>query len=819
MITNSDQPSVVLSCYHCGQPCDADAKSFQTDGHRFCCFGCKTIYEILRDNDLCTYYTLNSAPGINQASGQTSEAYEGLDNPEVSGRLLTFTSSTLNRAVLDIPGIHCVSCIWLLENLNRLEPGIIRSEVNFPRKQVTVSFRPETSGDHGISLRRVAVLLASVGYPPRITLHTPDAGLAPAYNRKLLLKLAVAAFSFGNIMLLSFPEYLGLSTAEKTFTPWFGMLNIALALPVLLFSASDYLVSAGQALRSKRINLDVPLALGMLALFLRSVYDIATATGPGYLDSFAGLLFFLLIGRWFQNVTFENLSFDRDYRSFFPLTVQKISPSGMLSGELVSRLSPGDQILIRNQEIIPCDSQMLDDEALADYSFVTGESRPVLLRKGDLVYAGGRIIGMPVHLMVRKEIRQGHLTSLWNSDAFTKPREVRFKRLADRTARRFTWILLAIAFISALCWWYIDPSRIWLVVTSILIVVCPCALALSAPFTFGTMMRVFGRQGLYLKNADVLERMGNIQKIIFDKTGTLTTTRSDVSLEGGLEEEEMLALVAVSGASTHPLSIRIHEFLKIRVSGRRLPALVWMEEYPGKGISARLANGYRVRLGSAVWLLNDGAGQSFLTQDISTAVYAEIDGRMVGRFFIHASLRPGLADLLNRLGSRCLALVSGDGAHDKGRMEELFPAGTELRFQQSPAEKMEYVSGANARLGDTVMMVGDGLNDSGALRQSAVGLAVTDDVAVFTPSCDAIIQGTSLTRLDWFLDMSRRAGQIVRACFFISVLYNAAGLAFAVSGFLTPLVAAILMPLSSLTVVVFTTLSVRWVTRNQPKSV
>lgn len=787
MVPTTAEPDISRACYHCGQDCE---ETHVADGHAFCCFGCKTVYEILQENGLCTYYDLQARPGVKQEDD--GDAYVHLDDPQVADQLLGFRSPDLARVTFDVPAIHCISCIWLLENLGRLNKGIIRSEVNFPRKTVTVFFHPDR-----ISLRETASLLRSVGYAPRITLASVGGKKGPLYNKVLLMKLAVAGFAFGNIMLLSFPEYLGIGPDDHALTRLFTWLNVVLSVPVLLFSASDYMVSAWNSLKNKEINLDVPLSAGIFALFFRSLADIVMGTGPGYLDSFAGLIFFLLIGRWFQHITFENLSFDRDFRSFFPLSVQKETGTGLIP-ELVYRLVPGDIIQVRNQEVIPCDSIMLDREALADYSFVTGESRAVLLREGEKVYAGGRLLGKPVRMRVDKEIAQGHLTGLWNSDVFRKPEEARFRRLVDLTARRFTWILLAIAIASAGYWYVADASRVWLVVSSILIVACPCALALSAPFTFGNMLRVFGRNGFYLKNADVLERMASVEKIVFDKTGTLTHGGSGaVRFTGVLRAEEQAAVKAVTLASTHPLSVRIAGSLEVQA----LPTLLRMEELPGKGVMARTADGMTLRIGSPEWLgakRPAGHGDSF--------VFVEAAGEIRGYFSIGATLRPGLPALLQRLGDRCLALLSGDGDQDLRVMSEVFPKGTDLKFNQSPGSKMEYIA---QHAGSKVMMVGDGLNDSGALRQAYVGVAVTDDTGVFTPSCDAILKGSELSRLDRFLALSRKATGIVRWCFVISFLYNVVGLAFAVSGHLTPLVAAVLMPLSSITIVAFTTLSVR----------
>ncbi|MFN8341990.1 MAG: heavy metal translocating P-type ATPase metal-binding domain-containing protein [Cyclobacteriaceae bacterium] len=786
-----------LACYHCGQPCEDEV--LKVDDKSFCCLGCKTVFEILSENNLGDYYKLQSAPGQQQLRPSTN--FEFLDNEEVRQKLIEFESEGYAKVTLTVPAIHCASCLWLLENLYRINRNIFRTEVNFPRKRVTLFFNPK-----GIDLKGVVQLLDKIGYPPHITLNAQEEQQRPSYNKKLLLKLGVAAFAFGNIMLLSFPEYLGLAETEQQFKWIFSLLNIALSLPVVFYSAWDYFTSAWKSFRIRQINLDVPLAIGIAALFLRSLYDIYMGTGPGYLDSLAGLLFFLLTGRWFQNLTYENLAFDRDYKAFFPLAVSVESDQGITSS-LVVNLQKDHVMLVRNQEIVPADSDLLDEEALVDYSFVTGEARPVLRRRGEHVYAGGRIVGKPARLMVTRRVSQGHLTSLWNNEVFRKSDESRYKRMIDRTATRFTWVILSLAVGSAIFWYLNDASQVWLVVSSILIVACPCALALSAPFTYGNMLRVFGNHHFYLKNADVIERMAQVDGIVFDKTGTITNgSAATVSFKGQLNDGEQELIRALTAGSAHPLSTLIHRHLEGVPQGA--VTLNGFNEVPGAGVEG-MVNGHHVRIGSGAWL-----GMEEITTDVqSTRVYASIDGIPKGYFAIGSRQRPGLSELLQKLGKKSLALLSGDNTGDRERMSAIFPQETELRFNQGPQEKLDYIRQQQDN-GRHVMMIGDGLNDSGALKQSHVGVAVTDDTGFFTPSCDAILQGSQLPALSEFLQLARQASTIVKLCFIISFLYNVVGLSFAISGHLTPLVAAILMPASSITVVSFTSAAVWFVSRN-----
>jgi Cu+-exporting ATPase len=784
------QPTEIdLQCYHCGQPCD-DLLWYADKP--FCCQGCQTVFEILSANDLCEYYSLEQAPGIQQRSLH-EETYSYLDEPAIRKKVLLFDSESFARVQFSIPAIHCVSCIWLLEHVQKLTPGVLRSEVNFARKSVTIDLKPDQ-----LSLGALAAVLASIGYPPKINLDSERQAHAQGVTQKsLVLKLAIAGFCFGNVMLFSFPEYLGLAHGEESLQNLFSYLNILLSLPVLLYSDRDYLVSGWQTFRQRQINIDVPIAVGLLALFGRSVWEILSGYGPGYLDSFTGLVFFLLIGRWFQNKTYDSLAFDRDYRSYFPLAVQRLEKTEWRP-VVIYQLEKGDQIRIRNMEIIPADSLLLNGEAYIDYSFVTGEARPEKRKAGELIYAGGRLIGEPVTLVVEKNTSQSHLTSLWNNEAFHKSHESRYKKIIDLAARRFTWVVLVIGMGTAAYWYWAAPDKVWLTVTAVLMVACPCALALAAPFTYGNVLRVFGRHGLYLKNADVVERLATITGVVFDKTGTITHgEQPDIRFVGDLNEEEAALVRVLTSYSTHPLSNLLARYIPQRT---RL-TVTDFKEYPGKGIEGKFG-AIHLRVGSAAWMGFEGS----ISSDASH-VFVSVNGGIRGYYQIKTSVRNGLKGMIGRLGKRVVALVSGDNAMDVKRMETLFPAEASLLFHQSPHDKLAFVQQWQ-HLGRHVLMLGDGLNDSGALKQSDVGLAVTDDTGVFTPACDGILQGSQVKNLDVFLALSHSATTILKTGFVISFMYNAIALSFAVSGFLTPLVAAILMPISSISVVTFSTVAV-----------
>ncbi len=791
--TAKQHTETATNCYHCGDPCESD--KIVSDEKDFCCQGCKTVYEILSENELCNYYDLEASPGQTLKDADEKSVYDFLDNEAIKARMLDFSGDNYEKVSFSVPAIHCSSCIWLLENLDRLNEAVIDSKVDFSNKTVTVHYHSED-----MNLREVAEMLDSIGYAPLINLDEDgDRKKKEAtYDRQLIIKMGVAGFCFGNIMLLSFPDYLGLTGIEQNYQSFFRYLNVLLALPVVFYAGADYFVSAFRSIRQRYANIDIPIALGVSVLFLRSFYEVATGIGPGYFDSLVGLIFYLLIGKWFQNKTYRSMSFDRDYKSYFPLAVLKKEESGLISTQ-VTELVKGDEIAMRNGEIIPADAILIDDEAAIDYSFITGESEAVQQKKGDYLYAGGRHTGPMTRMIVQKEVSQSYLTRLWNDDAFSKEEEGR--SMIDRISKYFTLTIIGIAVLAGLYWQFTNPANTWLVFTAVLIVACPCALALVTPFTSGSVMRVLGRNKFYLKNASVVEKFSTVDSVVFDKTGTIThTTNKAVSFSGDelSDQEKALVLPVVTG-STHPLSRLIKEFLG-KPEKEYLPES--FTELPGKGIDAIVA-GVKVLLGSAGFVGAEGGQEAGLTR-----VYLKIGSRIRGSFAIRSQYRDGIESCVQELAKdHKLAVLSGDNNNEAAALRQFFPESTAMKFNQSPESKLREIKTIQEQ-GHGVVMLGDGLNDAGALKQSDIGIAVTEDIAAFSPASDAILEASALSKLNQLLRFGKSSRKVIWASFVLSFLYNVVGISLAVMGVFTPLIAAILMPLSSISVVFFTTFGV-----------
>jgi len=780
-------------CFHCGDKC---LSTYTYDAHDFCCFGCRNVYELLSTNNLCSYYDIENTPGITQRNPVLSGAFAYLDDEKVAQQLLQYCDHKIAKVIFFIPTMHCSSCIWLLENLYKINSNISSSKVNFLKKELYISFNPKET-----SLRQIVTLLTNLGYEPAISLNDLEKNVKKDESRKLSYQIGVAGFCFGNIMLISFPEYFGLDSFTKgTFSELFGYINLILSLPVFFFSAQDYFKTAWGGIKKKFISIDVPLALGILVMFTRSAYEVISGQGIGWFDTHAGLVFFLLIGKWFQQKTFDTLSFDRDYKSYFPVAVTVIKDNDEITVP-VTALAIGDRIKIRNNELIPADAILLNGDAQVDFSFVTGESDPIKKVVGEIIYAGGRQKGSNIELEVSKKVSQSYLTQLWNNDTFAKNTTSHINSFQQVVSKYFTVALLIIAFGSAAFWLVVNPSLSLNAFTAVLIIACPCALALSSPFALGTAMRVLGRNKFYIKSPAVVEQMAHMDTLVFDKTGTLTqpSASSIVYIGKPLTVNQIQIVAAVVSQSIHPLSQKIKSHLGIQ----NVPLVTSFKEIPGNGMEAKV-NDHSVVIGSLNFV---GANQNEKDNNLATRVYIKIDNLLLGFFEMEQGYRKGLADILTQLApSFNQYLLSGDNDKERDSLRAYFKQDEKMFFNQSPGDKLNFIH-ALQQQNKKVVMIGDGLNDAGALKAAHVGISVTENTAHFSPASDVIMDAGEFLNFPKYFDFARNTLKVIHISFVISLIYNILGLSFAVQGTLSPLFAAVLMPISSVTVIVFTTLT------------
>ena len=780
-------------CYHCGDECPETPIIHQDK--TFCCHGCEQVYELLNENHLDAYYSCDLNPGISP----TDKNFDFLNNKAFRDRLITFSNADFSKVSFHLPAIHCRSCLYLLENLQKVNPQIIKTSLNFGKKDLTVWFKEDQ-----LSLGALATLIASLGYEP----HISNAEERPQNKdqKKLFLKLGIAGFCAGNAMLFSFPEYLGID--DGSLQALFGYLNLALGSVAVFYSGSDYFSQVYAHLKLRKMTIELPILLGILVGYGRSVFEILSHTGAGYIDSVSGLIFFLLIGKWFQQKSFDFLSFERNYKAYFPLVVTRMA-NGKEEIAPLEEIQVGDRLLIRNHEIIPADAYLLKGQSQMDYSFVTGESELIPIQAGQSIYAGGKHLGESIEIQLSKELNQSHLTQLWEQQAFKDPhhKTENWENFANNVGMYFTGILLSLATAAGIYWYNVDPSRWSNAVVSILVIACPCALAVSYPFALGHGIRWLAKFHFFVKDIQTFERMAQVDTLVFDKTGTLTLQSQQepsVHFNREVTDKEWNAIYSLVYQSTHPLSKQAKKFLQ----QRSLIAFSEFKEHSGKGLEATFDDLF-VQIGSAKYTLNKlDLPEGFISSE--TRLFVSINQEPIGFIEFPWENRPGIEAMLHSLRHQYeVHLISGDKKEHAAHLLDWFEDQNHVKFECSPLDKMEYIQ-ALQKQGKIVAMIGDGLNDAGALKQAAVGIAVSDDHLHFTPSSDAILKGSELPHLGEFLNYSKFGLQLIKASFLLSLVYNGFGLSYAIQGNLYPLIAAILMPINSISMLVIATWGMNW---------
>lgn len=780
-----------MECYHCGEECASEA--IKSSDKVFCCNGCKVVFEILSANNFDDYYQIDERPGI-KINEKSKYYFDFLRLPEFQEKLTLYSDEKILKTEFYIPQIHCNSCIWLLENLPKLNNSFIEVQVNFSSKKVQIAV------EKGFTLEKIATFLSKLGYSPDFSSQTEA---KKKTNKTLIYKVGVAGFCFGNIMLLTFPEYLGLKDGYDQFRELFLWISFGLSIPVTFYSGSFYLKNAIHGIKNKVFNMELPIAIGLLVLFLRSSFELFQYTGQAYFDSLAGLIFFLLIGKWFQDHTFSNLSFQRDYKSFFPIALQKVEQNQIVITP-IEDLEIGDIVEIRNDELVPADALLISGEASLDYSFVTGETKTNHIEAGKKIFAGGKQKGSTIQIQLIKKTNNSYLTGLWNSIHYSKKsKENRLKKVSRLLSKYFTVSILVISLLTAVFWYFYNPELILKSVTTVLIIACPCALALSIPFTYGNALKFLSKKKVYFRKSEVIDELAEITDIVFDKTGTLTNENEvQVLLRDELNDETITAIKAGTSNSTHPISQAIFSAL----SSTNLPAVSSFNEITGKGIEFTVENKH-YKLGSHSFIEPNNT-------ENPNDVFVSCDSIVVARFSIEQNYRPELKSVLNQLANNyTIHVLSGDNDSQKSVLKDSFNI-ENAYFNQSPQDKLKYIQRLQSE-GKQVLMLGDGLNDAGALKESDLGIAISNRLHSFTPASDVILDASAFHLLPKIIDYSIYCKRIVTISFIISLLYNVIGLSIAVQGIFAPVLAAILMPLSSISVVLFTTFSIAIVSKNK----
>lgn len=771
-----------LICTHCGEI--TNNQSFSIKAHIFCCNGCKVVYQFLSDNGLNNYYELQKTPGTVITNKQENKDFSYLDDLDLLESIHEFYSEKVAKITLLIPSIHCSSCVWLLEKLPSILNGVQSSRCNLFQSKLTINYCPKI-----VDLSQIISQIYQLGYETELNFDNKKTNSSQTTDENLetLIRLGVAAFCLINTMTLALPEYLSPGEVTPTIKKAFDYISFILTLPVVFFSAKPYFNSASKSLKFGIVNWDVPIVLGILSLFFTSIYALFTNSGQLYFDSLCGFLFFLLLGEWVKKRSFKKLNFDRNFNSFLPLGIT-IEENENFKTIPLDKLVKGQKVLIRSKEIIPCDGTLLSNEAQINYSFITGEFPSVNLKKGEDIKAGGLVENSSIFIQSENSAKESYLMKLWQELEDIKSSD---KKEKFPFAFIFSIIVILLAIITFFIWLPTSFDLAILHMTSILIVACPCALALSKPYTLSNAQRILSKHGLFLKKSETLEKFYDIEHIIFDKTGTLTQINLGIFQNSTLTNEHLSLIKSCAILSQHPICTKIVSELS------KVSTLVHSDflELEGLGITG-IFNEKTIKIGKAKHCFTSKQKNYCLSK-----TYITINDKIVHSFSYFDQPRQGVKKLIQNLQkSFDISLLTGDQKKENHPIFDIFNDKSTLLFNLSPEDKLNYIKKTKQQC----LMVGDGMNDAGALRASTLGFSICENLQGFYPSCDGIILASNITELSKYFRYAIICKRIVKLSLLLSICYNFFGLYFAMTGKLTPLISAVLMPLSSLSVMFFT---------------
>ena len=696
--------------------------------------------------------------------------------------------------MLSLPGIHCAGCISGVERALLAVPGVTEARVNLTLRRAAVQAAPE------VAIETLCAVLEREGFEA----HELDPGVlattdADRAGRDLLMRLAVAFFAMMNVMLLSVAVWSGADGVTRDMMHW---ISAAIAIPAVIFSGRPFFASAWSALRVRRLNMDVPITLALVLALVTSSYETIHSGHHAYFDAAVMLCFFLLGGRYLDHRT--RASARSAAQELAALEVPRAIRVTQAGEETVSvaELAVGDIVRVRPGGRIPVDGRVTLGASEIDRSLMTGESLPHFAGVGSFVSAGEVNLTGPLSIEVTAAGRDTALHRIADLVAVAESGRANYNSLADQASKLYAPGVHILAVVSAVGWWlYTQDLRISLnIAAAVLIITCPCALALAVPaVTTAASGRLF-RKGLLIKDGTALERLAEADTVLFDKTGTLTTGAPTPLALDHLPQDAARIALALAQGSAHPLAVSLAQALAAR--GLRPAQVSDLREVPGYGVEGQW-QGQTVRLGRAAWV-----GAEALPD---TASYLQIGTDRPCAIRFADTLRDGAADVVAALigqGKRVI-LISGDTKASVTRFAQEIGI-AEVIAEALPQEKAALVADLTAA-GAKVLMVGDGLNDAGALRQADAGFSVVEDDHGFSPACDGILESGSISALPRLLRFARSCVRVVRWSFVLSFLYNAVGITMAVQGLISPLFAAILMPLSSVSIIAFSTLGTRWV--------
>ncbi len=806
-----------VACAHCGLAVPAGLVR-EGEEKQFCCSGCRQVHALVNEWGFDQYYRLvDQQNGVLEPAQLTGRSFEDFDDERLQQEATEAAGAGRCRTRLYLEGVHCSACVWLVEKLPAALPGVDEIRLNLGSSVAEVTWEPGKT-----RLSAVGRALDRLGYTPHVHRASKVQEARRSEDRATLARLGVAAACAMNLMFLHGAiyagEHSGMASPYETFFRW---VSLGIALPVLAFSARPFFQTAAAGLRARIVHIDLPVAIALSVAFAASAWNTVRGSGPLWFDSLAMLVAALLgarqVQRGAQRAALERADSLRGVAFIeFARRLEGPGPDAPTVEVPVTGLAQGERVEVRSGELVPVDGVVLAGRSSLDNAVLTGESEPVQVREGDAVNAGATNLG--ARLVVRvdaagEETRVGALLSLVQEALGRRPALL---RTTDLLARRFVQALLALAVVTGAAWLHRGPEVALERVVALLVVACPCALGLSVPLAVSVALMRAARSGIFVKDPDALERLRHVDTVLLDKTGTLTEGKATFARYEGDDAALDLA-AALEAESSHAVARAFRASYGRSVTVVRSAEDV--REVPGQGISGRL-DGRDVRVGNRAHVEAAGASVPPALAERADALVAEglspvfvaVDGSVDGVAGVGDPIRPDARKTLDALRARGIRvrILSGDHPAVVARVAaELGVPAEDARGGLDPEAKRDAVAALTEEKGRAraIVMVGDGVNDAAALALADVGVAVLGGTGASIAAADVVLTREGVAPLLDVLDGSQRLRGVIRRNLGFSFVYNVAASTAVVLGFVGPLLAAVLMPVSSLTVVLSSAVS------------
>ncbi|MBF0416544.1 MAG: heavy metal translocating P-type ATPase [Magnetococcales bacterium] len=794
--------STITCCYHCGLTAEGQSV-LRHDGKTFCCQGCLGAFRLIHQAGLAAYYD------------QRSEHFTGFQAiPDIKAtfweddsfqkEMVQDIAGGLKEVHLLLEGIHCAACVWLNEQILRRIPGVVSAQVNFANYRATVRWDPGQT-----TLSHVIASLTRIGYKAHPYDATRVEQVHRARNRALMLRLIVAGFGAANIMMIAVALYSGtLQGMEESYRIFFHWVSLILATPVVFYSGSSFFQGAWQGIRTGHLTMDFSIAVGAGITYAASLWALLGGSGKIYFDSVTLFVFALLLGRYLESAARRKAAGTLErVAEFQPRSIQVVR-EGVEQALPLAALKVGDAIIVRPGEQIAVDGIVIEGHTSVDESLLTGESVPVEKKIGSSVI-GGSINGEgAIHVRVQNIGGNTTLAKIVATVLAAQASRNLSYGLAERLAPWFTGAIVILALVTFVIWWGVDPSQALENAVSVLIITCPCALGLATPAALLVACGTAAQKGVLLRDPATLERLAMIDHIVLDKTGVVTEGRPRVTRYApvaGIDQRQLLSQsAAVERYSEHPLGRAILRSCEEQGWGP-LPAATDATIQPGMGLSARV-DGCTTRVGRREFVLEEGTYPDFLPPPLDGArpvtwIACSVDYRPWGWLGLEDTIKEDAKATIATLqkGGLSMTLLSGDRAE----VVAWTAARVAIREHHGgvlPEDKLQFIRTLQAG-GTRVAMVGDGLNDAPALALADVGMAAREATDLSVETSDVILLNRGLGSVAFIVNLAKSTVRVIRENLWFSLGYNLITIPLAMAGWVTPLLAAIAMPLSSLAVV------------------